>query len=405
MLSYNDNFVMNVTIVNSTGDAAVNVYDGSNNTFRNCTIVGNNSAEYAILLQGTSTNNKFYYNNISGDFSIDYAGAQSSGNHFNTTVGGVAQGNYWEGVGLLKIYDTNNDDFGDAGLAYPYNSANGGNVNVNVTDFGPMTTRTDYLIQAPIPSQPGDDSLVTDSRNPLYGWTDPEHTLSDTVTYHIQVDDNNDFGSPVISKQGIVETPISTYYWNETSLSFFTTYYWRVRAYDTFNWSDWSVVWAFSILPTTSCVQPSDEVDFGSMCINANQTICDQRGWGSHINDTLDNYPPPYTAMNDGNLKSKGKVYSTNLWESTSITPMPNKYYAYMIGVNEPGAYDWALDSAWYNMTNSSSSALEAYYGAKWENVSDLFNAHIRLESPTDEPPGIKYSTTYVTCEQNETYY
>jgi hypothetical protein len=178
-----------------------------------------------------------------------------------------------------------------------------------------------------------------------------------------------------------------------------------VRANDTYNVSEWSVVRNFSIMPTTSCTQPVSEVDFGQMCIFDDQAACDAAGKGSHINDTLDNHPPPYVIMNDGNLKSRGKVYSTKLWESPSIPPIPNKYYQYRIGINESGAYDWALDSAWYNMTNTSGSALEAYYGFKWENVSDALNVHIRLESPTDEPPGVKYSTTYVTVEQNESYY
>ncbi|MBI5880646.1 hypothetical protein HZB90_00785 [archaeon] len=56
-------------------------------------------------------------------------------------------------------------------------------------------------------------------------------------------------------------------------------------------------------------------------------------------------------------------------------------------------------------MTDVSASAPEAYYGWKWENVSDSFKMHIRLEVPTDEPAGVKFSTTYVTCEQNESIY
>ncbi|MBW2972068.1 right-handed parallel beta-helix repeat-containing protein, partial [Candidatus Woesearchaeota archaeon] len=351
-----------------------------------------------------STGNLFYYNSFRNSSSL-HATSDLGGNHFNTSMAGFGRGNYWGGVESLKIYDTQSDGFGDAGLAYPYSSGNGGLVNSNVTDWGPITTRVDFRIQPPILFQPADLDIITDSRNPLYGWTNPEHTLSDSVTYQIQVDDNSDFGSPVLQQAGIPETLISTYYWNSSWLDFSTTYYWHVRANDTYNLSEWSASRSFSILPTTSCTQPSDEMDFGSMCVLVNQTICDQNGWGSHINDTLDNHPPPYGFENDGNLQAKGKVYSTNLWESNTKSEMPSIYYQYMMGVNESGAYDWALDSSWVNMTNTTGSALLAFYGFKWQNVSDANNLHIRLESPTDEPPGIKYSTTYIECEQNETYY
>jgi len=381
----------------------------SGSTVRNNSV---SNTTYGAYLTGGATGNLFYYNEFRNS-STYHAFAGTAGNQFNTTSGSVAHGNYWGGVESLKIYDTQDDGFGDAGLQYPYNSSNGGNVSSNVADWGPITSRTDYLILPPIPLQPIAEEVITDSRNPVYGWSNPEHTLSDSVTYNIEVDDNSDFGSPVLQDAGISEGVISTYYWNSSWLQFSTTYYWRVRANDTYNVSDWSAVYNFSILPTTSCTQPSDEMDFGNMCVNPNQTICDQKGWGSHINDTLDNHPPPYSFENDGNLKSKGKVYSSTLWvrpkivwdgPSYTLIPMPNELYQCMIGVNESGSYDWALDSSWVNMTNTSQSALEAFYGFKWQNVSDAVNLHIRLESPVDEPPGVKYSTTYIECEQNETY-
>jgi hypothetical protein len=120
-------------------------------------------------------------------------------------------------------------------------------------------------------------------------------------------------------------------------------------------------------------------------------------------NDTLDFKPQPYLVENDGNLKSTGKVYSTKLWTSAWIGPMPYNYYKFRIGVNESSAYDWALDSSWAQMTNTSASAPLAYYGSKWQNISDAYYLHIYLKVPPDEPPGVKLSTTTITCEQNET--
>lgn len=407
-----------------------------NNSFRSNLVANHTDATYGIGLDfatsawynnvsnNTITNNRigvylsgdyntFFYNNFTTS-SLHHAEVYSyTHNYFNTTNGSscgslCARGNYWDDVTSLKIYDTNSDGFGDAGIQYPYNSTFSSKVSGYVWDYGPFTTRTDYQMQPPILSTPEDSAIITDSRNPLYGWLNSEHTLSNTVTYQIQVDDNYDFGSPIIDVGSISESSVFTYYWNSNNLQFSTPYYWHIRAYDTYYYSSYSTARQFTILPTVSVTQPVSEVDFGNMCVFENQTKCDTwpgGGAGSHINDTLDNYPPPYLSENNGNLKSKGKVYSTNLWTSVSIIPMPHKYYQYMIGVDKSGSYEWALDSGWENMTSTEPTAKLAYYGFKWENSSDTFKVHIRLETPTDQPSGVLYSTTYVQSEQNESYY
>jgi hypothetical protein len=273
-----------------------------------------------------------------------------------------------------------------------------------VTDWGPITSRNDSRILPPDLVSPEDGAIVTDSRNPVYIWNNSEHTLSDNVTYHIQVDDDSGFDSPALDVANITEGSVNTSYWNDSNLQFSTDYFWRVRANDTYNVSLWSDAFNFSILPTPSCSEPIEEINFGNMCILEDQQLCNDLGLGSHINDTLDNHPPPYSIENDGNLKAKGKLYSTQLWTSPSIPTMPHKYYQFMVGENESSSYDWALDSSWVNMSDSLGSAPLAFHGLKWVNVSDIFNLHIRLESPTDEPAGLKYSTSYIECEQNETY-
>ncbi len=399
-----DNIVMNVTSsgvwiydANSTavrnnslgytGLTAISVSASYNNTFRNNTVY-NNSRGINIT---SGTGNIFYHNSFSNS-SEYYAFSAVLGNEFNTTVADTAQGNYWSGIGLLKIFDSDDDGFGDMGVQYPYSAANGGGVSAFVSDWGPITTRSAETIGPPSIMMPENESIVTDSRNPLYAWNNSEHTISDDVTYEIQVDDEVTFGSPVIYKVNITEGVVNTTYWNSSSLDFSKTYYWHVRANDTYDTSMWSGTYEFIILPTTSCTQPVDEIDFGTM--NLRET-----------NDTLNFHPEPYFIVNDGNLEAKGKVYSTNLWESpTWESEMPNEYYQFRVGENETGSYSWALDSAWVDMTNLSYSATEALYGYRWENVSDAFNLHIKITVPDAEPAGAKYSTTYVICEQNETY-
>jgi hypothetical protein len=314
----------------------------------------------------------------------------------------VAHGNYWNGVTLLKIYDTSNTGFGDGGVDYPYSLANGGNVSANIEDWGPITSRTDYRISAPIPFHPTDDDIITNTTSPDFGWTNPEHTLSDTVTYQLQVDNDTDFSSPEVDEVNIAEESINTYFRDTPALDTGVDYAWRVRANDTYNLSLWSTVFNFTILQAVSCTLLTEDIDFGQMCIYADQSKCDAEGKGSHINDTLDNHPPPYVVENDGTLIANGTIYSTTLWESVSIVPMPHKYYQFMLEENESGSYEWALNTSWVNMTNVSADAPLSFYGFDWNTSHNALNLHINLESPTDEPPGVKYSTTYVTCEQNE---
>ncbi|MFC1723303.1 NosD domain-containing protein [Nanoarchaeota archaeon] len=92
-----------------------------------------------VRIEGTgSDNNLFYYNNFSGN-SVYQAFAIASGNHFNTTVGGVPHGNYWDDIdATFQIFDLNSDGFGDYGVDWPYNQSNGGDVQGYVNDWGPM---------------------------------------------------------------------------------------------------------------------------------------------------------------------------------------------------------------------------------------------------------------------------
>ncbi|MFQ5474270.1 MAG: right-handed parallel beta-helix repeat-containing protein [Candidatus Nanoarchaeia archaeon] len=99
---------------------------------------------YGVLLATTSTANVFYYNNFSNNLII-HMNASVAGNQFNTSVGGVAQGNYWDDIDAsqLYIFDTNLDGWGDSGTDYPYNSSNRGNVSKYVQDFGPKIADSD----------------------------------------------------------------------------------------------------------------------------------------------------------------------------------------------------------------------------------------------------------------------
>ncbi len=119
----------------------------ASNTVWNNTITGN--ALDGVNVTGGSTGNVFYWNTLAGN--IVFNAESIAGNHFNATVSGVAQGNYWEDIMALAVYDTDGDGFGDSGSQYPYSSANGANVGLNVVDWGPGGSLTvpDLSLESP----------------------------------------------------------------------------------------------------------------------------------------------------------------------------------------------------------------------------------------------------------------
>ena len=113
------------------GDGTVS----SNNTIKNNTFINNS---LGIDISSTATNNRIFHNifKISSAF---HAGDASGTNYWNTSIGGVGQGNFWDDVFTLDIRDANGDGWGDIGTQYPYNVSNGGHVTQTVQDNAPQT--------------------------------------------------------------------------------------------------------------------------------------------------------------------------------------------------------------------------------------------------------------------------
>ncbi len=116
---------------------AVNMTNSQNNTFINNTLISTGAT--ALIIGGkVSNNNSFYYNNFSqGGITPAYIDNGGSNNSFNTSVSGVAQGNWYADLSILDITDANADGWGDAGSKYPYNSAHTANFTGNGADNGP----------------------------------------------------------------------------------------------------------------------------------------------------------------------------------------------------------------------------------------------------------------------------
>ena len=113
-----------------------------NNTFTNFT--------YGLYLNITAYNNIFYHNyfyNIGKEYVHNNMGA-SDGNEFNTTVGGVAQGNYYDDITSWSILDTDADGYGDSGVDYPYNLGQTKWSGVGA-DWGPITSTVSIPLTIP----------------------------------------------------------------------------------------------------------------------------------------------------------------------------------------------------------------------------------------------------------------
>ncbi len=116
---------------------------------------------------------------------------------------------------------------------------------------------------------PPDGEVNYYSRRPKFKWSPAYDTDGDSIqNYHIWIDDNPDFSSPV------VDTDINTnnpWYQITTTLNLNITYYWRVTAYDGHGWGPYSKTNSFKINPPFITVDGTND-DWG------------QSVWGSHTN-------------------------------------------------------------------------------------------------------------------------
>ncbi|MHA1988660.1 MAG: LamG-like jellyroll fold domain-containing protein, partial [Promethearchaeota archaeon] len=115
-----NNIITNNTF-RSNGDEVVKISTNcSNNTFTNNTMISENGAGKLLLVGTSSTGNLVYYNNFTETTGLYVENSYSNNDTlYNTTVGGVAKGNYYFNISSLNITDSDNDGWGDSGSDYP----------------------------------------------------------------------------------------------------------------------------------------------------------------------------------------------------------------------------------------------------------------------------------------------
>jgi len=107
-------------------------------------------------------------------------------------------------------------------------------------------TTADWTVDTAVPPAPNllspANEASTSDTTPTFDWSDV--TDASGVSYSLQVDDNADFSSPIISKEGLTE---STYTLTKDEALSKGTYYWRVKAVDgAGNASGWTAPFSFT---------------------------------------------------------------------------------------------------------------------------------------------------------------
>jgi len=137
LLDSADNNSVCLNTVRDSSQIGIHLDSAENNTISNNTFLEN---QIGANLTDNSVGNVLYSNNFTG--SIGYHAGSVSGNMFYRTntskpQGYQHEGNTWDDLSTLQIFDTDGDGFGDYGSQYPYNATNGANVTGFVNDLGP----------------------------------------------------------------------------------------------------------------------------------------------------------------------------------------------------------------------------------------------------------------------------
>ena len=226
------------------------------------------------------------------------------------------------------------------------------------------------------------NNSYTTNRTPGFLWNNSNDSDGDTLTYNLVIDDNSAFNNPEVNVTQIAQGTLNTSYDITTELNVDTTYYWKVAANDSTGYGAWSNTSNFTVQSYLLITLTTSSVAFGSVAINDR-------------NDTTDNAPPPFTAINNGNIIANVTITATSYFSSASF---PGDAYQFKIRANESSSFDTTnSNTSFINM----SSSYTGYHvrGLKWQDVNDDFLVDLNITVPSAEPPGAKSSTVTFTME------
>jgi parallel beta-helix repeat protein len=189
--------IINKSYFHDNSVAGIYLDDSKTNTFTNNTLASNT---YGVYVSWDAGSDIFYFNNFTSN-TLYHAFSEVNTVRFNTTNGSscgynCSRGNYWDDILTLDILDLNGDGFGESGTQYPYNSTFSSKVNINVTDWGPITSKgcTDadsdgFYAQSASPACPGTYRDCVDTNANILPPKDELIPTADTIlcngTYYV----------------------------------------------------------------------------------------------------------------------------------------------------------------------------------------------------------------------------
>jgi hypothetical protein len=240
-------------------------------------------------------------------------------------------------------------------------------------------TIVNFVPTAPVLLTPtdGNDSIV--DRTPTLRWNNSIDTDPDTVIYEVLVATDAGFTTVFYNNTNVSESIDITNVTVGSILPVDDVYYWKVRAYDGYNYSNYSTTFNFTLNSFLAAGFAAGNASFAAI-----------EGGFTRATDTGD--AEPLVIENTGNVFLNITLLGGQLFSSAGF---PSDTYQYRAAVNESGAFNTTLSQLTYaNVTNSSS--VVDIVSLNWQDAADAATVHIRISPETDEPPGNKTSTLVV---------
>lgn len=234
-------------------------------------------------------------------------------------------------------------------------------------------------------SSPSDGSHIT-NRTPYFTWNEPNDADGDILNYTINItcfggcsDDNNMSNTTTTSfnhTKGISYFGDDNHYYN-----------WSVRAWDGYEYGQWSGLWNFTLDTNVSIILLNDTVDFGENRIPG------------YEDNTTDNSPYPFSLRNVGNCMIDVNISSEDLlWDAVS---QPSDYFNYSVDwlTGEEGAFNWSgSQTSSVNVPQVDQNVTFMDY-MNYTPGNSSAEIDIYIEVPPGEPVGTKSSNIVFTGE------
>lgn len=223
------------------------------------------------------------------------------------------------------------------------------------------------------------------NRTPTFIWNSSTDPDGDTITYELNITNAvcpDIFIANITKTNYTVTVELCTS--DETNEN---PYFWQVRAYDGIDYSNWSVLWNFSIKPTIILTFVNDLVNFGERALGEIVDTTD---------DTDPTTPAPFLLRNDGNVFADiiNISATSELW-IREYAHMPSKYFQFKVdNSSEPNSFNWSASLTWWmNVSATNRTIISAL---NYSDASDEAELEIKIEVPGDEPPGLKETSLIV---------